>query len=76
MSPSFSCGHLFYRSSVVRLDLHIEVILMRIAQLYEAFPLTLHPYDRLVHDAGNTFEWRKIRRIYHAWSQAVDRKGI
>jgi hypothetical protein len=21
---------------------------------------------------GNAFEWRKIRRIYHAWSQAVD----
>jgi hypothetical protein len=22
--------------------------------------------------SGNAFEWRKIRRIYHAWSQAVD----
>jgi hypothetical protein len=22
--------------------------------------------------AGNAFEWRKIRRICHAWSQAVD----
>jgi hypothetical protein len=23
-------------------------------------------------DFGNAFEWRKIRRIYHAWFQAVD----
>jgi hypothetical protein len=22
--------------------------------------------------SGNAFEWRKIRRIYHAWSQAVN----
>jgi hypothetical protein len=40
---------------------------MRIAQLCAAFPLTLRPYDRLVHDAGNinAFEWRNIRRVYH-----------
>ncbi|KAJ7928188.1 hypothetical protein B0H13DRAFT_2549657 [Mycena leptocephala] len=47
MSPSFSCGHLLYRSSVVRLDLHIEIILMRIAQLCAVFPLTLRCYDRM-----------------------------
>jgi hypothetical protein len=47
-------------------------MLMRIAQLCAAFPLTLRPYDRLVHDGGNAFERRNIRRICHAWSQAVD----
>ncbi|KAJ7939818.1 hypothetical protein B0H13DRAFT_2300527 [Mycena leptocephala] len=25
-------------------------------------------FSFLVHDAVNAFEWRKIRRIYHAWS--------
>ncbi|KAJ7733187.1 hypothetical protein B0H14DRAFT_3517425 [Mycena olivaceomarginata] len=38
---------LFYRSSVRPLDLHIEIILMRIAQLCATFPLTLRRYDRM-----------------------------
>jgi hypothetical protein len=49
-SPSFSCSHPFYRSSV--LDLHAEAILMCTAQLSMhgvAFPLTLRRYIRLVH---------------------------
>jgi hypothetical protein len=37
-SPSFSCGCLFYRSSVAPLDLHVEVIRMRIALLCATFP--------------------------------------
>ncbi|KAJ7912007.1 hypothetical protein B0H13DRAFT_2327746 [Mycena leptocephala] len=49
MSPSFSCGRLFYCSSVAPLDLHVEVILMRIGQLCATFLLTLRRYDRLVH---------------------------
>ncbi|KAJ7866101.1 hypothetical protein B0H13DRAFT_2352680 [Mycena leptocephala] len=46
-SSSFSCGRLFYRSSVAPLDLYVEVTLMHIAQLCAAFPLTLRRYDRL-----------------------------
>jgi hypothetical protein len=73
-SPSFSCARLFYRSSVVSLDLHVEVILMRIAQLHvrDVPPLRSHCPPSFMMTAGNAFEWRKIRCIYHAWSQAVD----
>ncbi|KAJ7437162.1 hypothetical protein FB451DRAFT_1451958 [Mycena latifolia] len=46
-SPSCSCGRFFYRSSVAPLDIHIEVILMCIAQL--CAPLTLRsPFHRLL----------------------------
>ncbi|KAJ7259050.1 hypothetical protein C8J57DRAFT_1643832 [Mycena rebaudengoi] len=45
MSSSFSCGCLVYRFSVAPLDLHIEVILIRIAQPCATFPLTLRRYD-------------------------------
>ncbi|KAJ7918249.1 hypothetical protein B0H13DRAFT_2269217 [Mycena leptocephala] len=59
-SPSFSCGRLFYRSSVAPLDIHVEAILMRIAQLCATFPLTLRRYDRLVLFVHDDF-WHCLR---------------
>ncbi|KAJ7879440.1 hypothetical protein B0H13DRAFT_2667899 [Mycena leptocephala] len=59
-SPSFSCGRLFYRSSVAPLDIYVEAILMRIAQLCATFPLTLRRYDRLVLFVHDDF-WHCLR---------------
>ncbi|KAJ7720184.1 armadillo-type protein [Mycena metata] len=66
---TLSCGCLFYRSSVAPLELHIELILIRIAQLCATFPLARRRYDNC---------WQRLRvaydsaHLYHAWSQAVD----
>ncbi|KAF8210785.1 hypothetical protein K438DRAFT_2011320 [Mycena galopus ATCC 62051] len=46
-SSPHSRTRLFHRSPVAPLDLQVEVILMRIAQLCATFPLTLRRYDRL-----------------------------
>ncbi|KAJ7355240.1 hypothetical protein DFH08DRAFT_803286 [Mycena albidolilacea] len=59
------------------LDLHIEAILMCLAQLQlsTTFPPTLRRHNCLVHPSGflnsNAFEWRRIQRIYHVLSKAV-----
>ncbi|KAJ7858229.1 hypothetical protein B0H14DRAFT_3447353 [Mycena olivaceomarginata] len=59
----FSIPARFYRSSLVPPDLHVEVILMCIAQLQlsTTFPPTLGRHNRLVHPSRflniNAFEW-------------------